>query len=160
MIAQKLNRVLKCYRIGDDNGAHPIFDAIGSTISPGRWNRTESAVIYTSEHYSTAMLEKLVHLNGKIPANQHFIEITLPNGLSFEMVTPHTLPGWEAEDMKVAKDFGTDWQKQNRSAILIVPSLAARMESNIVINPSHPEFSKITHSLHTPIWWDARLFTK
>lgn len=160
MSAQKLDRVQKCFRIGDPNGTYPIFDAEGSKLYPGRWNTPDSPVIYASEHYSTAMLEKLVHLNGRIPANQHFIEITLPNGLSYEMVTPHTLPGWEAADMKIAKSFGMDWQKQNRSAILIVPSLVARMENNIVINSSHPEFNKIKYGLHMPIWWDTRLFTK
>lgn len=104
------------------------------------------------------MLEKLVDGSRKIPPNQHFIEITVPNGLAYEVVTPHTLPDWEAKDYKVAKNFGDTWLKANRSAILIVPSIVARMENNILINPSHPDFRKITHGLHTPVWWDDRLF--
>ncbi len=158
MSAQKLDRVLKCYRIGDPDGDHPIFDATGSTLVPGRWNNPESPVIYSCEHYSTAMLEKLARGSRKIPPNQHFIEITLPNGLSYEVVTPHILPGWEAKDCNAAKNFGSAWQKANRSAVLIVPSVIARMENNILINPSHPEFGQITTSLHTPVWWDDRLF--
>ena len=33
-----------------------------------------------------------------------------------------------------------------------------RPERNILINPLHPEFPKITTSLHQPVWWDSRLF--
>jgi len=65
-MAQALDRVLTSYRIGDPRGTYPIFDATGSTLHPGRWNTPASPMIYTSEHYSTAMLEKLVH--GSRPA--------------------------------------------------------------------------------------------
>jgi RES domain-containing protein len=44
--------------------------------------------------------------------------------------------------------------------ILIVPSVVARIESNILINPEHPEFPKIETSLHQPVWWDKRLFAR
>ena len=39
-------------------------------------------MIYASQHYSTAMLEKLVRASGELPPNQHFIEITIPNGVT------------------------------------------------------------------------------
>lgn len=44
-----------------------------------------SPIIYTSEHYSTAMLEKLVHASSVLPPNQHHIRITIPNGTSYEI---------------------------------------------------------------------------
>ena len=57
MSVQKSDRVLKCYRIGDPDGTFPIYDAEGARLYPGRWNTHTSPVIYTSEHYSTAVLE-------------------------------------------------------------------------------------------------------
>ena len=54
-------------------------------------------MIYASEHYSTAMLEKLVHGSGQLPPNQHFIEITIPNGATYEMLDTAALPDWHAE---------------------------------------------------------------
>jgi RES domain-containing protein len=54
---QRSDRVLRCYRIGDPDGAFPIYDSEGARLYPGRWNTPTSPVIYTSEHYSTAMLE-------------------------------------------------------------------------------------------------------
>ena len=158
MSAQKLDRILTAYRIGDPAGAHPIFDATGSKLWPGRWNTSASPLIYTSEHYSSAMLERLVHGNGHIPPNQHWIEITILPGIAYEIFSTAHNPGWDAEDCLVSKAYGGAWQQSRRSLLLIVPSVVARMECNFLINDSHSEAHRITHSLHQPIWWDKRLF--
>jgi RES domain-containing protein len=158
LTAQILDRVLKCYRIGDPAGAFPIFDASGSKLYPGRWNTSASPVIYASEHYSMAMLEKLAHGSGFLPPNQHFVEITIPNGISYEMLTPAHLPGWDHISGAISRAFGDAWQKANRSLLLIVPSVVARLESNVLINPLHPEFGRVTYGLNQPVWWDSRLF--
>jgi RES domain-containing protein len=157
--AQKLDRVLTCYRIGDPDGDHPIFDATGSVLYPGRWNTPASPMIYASEHYSTAMLEKLVHGSGQLPPNQHFIEITIPNGASYEMLNTAALPDWYMEAATASKAYGERWQQEKRSLILIVPSVVARIEYNILINPEYPECPSIETSLNQPIWWDKRLFS-
>lgn len=158
MTAQILDRTLSAYRIGDPAGAYPIFNATGSTIAPGRWNTPGSPVIYASEHYSTALLEKLVHGSGRLPPNQHYVEITIPRGLSYEMFSSAALPGWDVMPATVSKAFGETWCLERRSAILIVPSVVARLDSNILINPQHPEFPSIIASLHQPVYWDRRLF--
>lgn len=158
MTAQVLDRVLTAYRIGDPNGKYPIFDATGSTINPGRWNTAASPMIYASEHYSTAMLERLVHGSGQIPPNQHFIKITIPNGTTYEVLSPAAVPDWYVASCQPSRAYGEAWQQNKRSLILIVPSVVAREENNILINTAHPEFPKLTTSLHQPVWWDARLF--
>jgi RES domain-containing protein len=155
---QILDRVVRCYRIGDPAGAYPIFDATGSKLFPGRWNTQTSPMLYTSEHYSTAMLEKLVHGSGHLPPNQHFIEITIPNGATYEYVTPSHLPGWDEETGNTSRAFGAQWQSEKRSLLLFVPSVVARLERNILINPDHPEFHQVTTGIAQPIWWDSRFF--
>jgi RES domain-containing protein len=155
---QCLDRTLRGYRIGDPGGDYPIFDAAGSMIAPGRWNDVHTPVIYTSEHYSTAMLEKLAHLGGLMPPNQYFIEIDLPKGLTFTRVTKDTLPAWADADQAASQRYGVNWATRCDSALLIVPSYVARMEHNIIINPHHEQFGEIRHALPTPIWWDKRLF--
>jgi RES domain-containing protein len=156
--AQRLDRVLTAFRIGDPHGIHPIFDAAGSRIAPGRWNTSSSPMVYASQHYSTAMLEKLVRASGELPPNQHFIEITIPNGLTYEMLNPAHLPGWDDISRTASQAYGEAWQKSRRSVTLLVPSVVARMEHNVLINPEHQDFPRITHSLHQPVWWDRRLF--
>ena len=115
-------------------------------------------MIYASESYSTAMLETLAHWNGALPPNQHFIEITMPRGGSYEVVTADVVPDWFRSNAEAARRFGRHWYMDNRSAILIVPSVAARMERNVVINRRHSEFEDLAVGLETPVWWDRRLF--
>ena len=158
MTAQLLDRVLRCYRIGDPDGAYPIFDSTGSTLYPGRWNTSACPMIYTSEHYSTALLEKLVHGRGRVPPNQHYIEITIPNGASYEIFDSASVPDWAHVSATNSKMYGDEWQSSRRSLLLIVPSVVARMDRSILINPEHPELGRIGTSLHQPIWWDSRLF--
>ena len=158
MTPQTLDRTLTAFRIGDAQGAYPIFDATGSRLAPGRWNTARTPIIYASEHYSTAMLEKLVNGSCDLPPHQHFIEITIDAGVTYEMFSTDHHPGWETPESATARRFGESWAQQIRSAVLIVPSVVARMERNILINPAHPDFPAIRASLHQPVWWDGRLF--
>lgn len=155
---RRLPAPMRAFRIGDPEGRHPIFSGEGASLVEGRWHEKGQEVIYTSEHYSLAMLEKLVHYNGVLPPNQHFIEITLPAGISYQVVTKDTLPDWHKRDGRAARAFGSAWLQSGRSALLIVPSRVAREERNILINPRHPDAKAIRHGLETPVWWDKRLF--
>lgn len=152
-----LRGLLRAFRIGDANSAYDIFSGEGSRVYPGRWNKKGQAMIYTSERYSTAMLEKLVRL-GEMPPNQRYVEIEIPAGTRYEVVTKDSLPGWQEQSCAVSRDFGARWFQESRSAILIVPSVVARMERNILINPGHPDTKRISAGEETPIWWDERLF--
>lgn len=156
MSASLLNYVVKAYRIGEHSNRYPIFDDTGSIIVPGRWNH-KYPVIYTAENYSLAMLEKLVHCNtGDIPEHQQWIEITVPSGISYETVTPYSLQQWH--NPQKSRQFGDKWLKSRRSCLLFVPSIIAPIESNILINKSHPDFLQITVSINHPVIWDRRLF--
>jgi RES domain-containing protein len=155
---RRLDRILTAYRIGDPAGAYPIFDAAGSRLFPGRWNTRRSPMIYASRHYSTAVLEKLATGSGDLPANQHFVEITIDAGVSYEVFSEAHNPGWDSPAATPAKAFGEAWLLAARTAVLLVPSYVARMEQNVLINPAHPDFPRIRPGLATPVWWDERLF--
>lgn len=75
-----------------------------------------------------------------------------------EMFSPASLPGWDAMPANVSNIFGEKWYVERRSVALIVPSVVARVDRNVLINPAHPEFRHITTSLHEPVFWDRRLF--
>ena len=158
MTPQRLDRTLKAFRIGDPDGVYPIFDPTGSRMSPGRWNRMGSPMIYASLSYSTAMLEKLANGLGQMPRNQHFIEITIDAGVSFERFSEPHHPGWDGTVMSVTRNYGHAWCVEGRSAILLAPSFVARMELNVLINPAHPDARNIHPDLPRPIWWDERVF--
>jgi RES domain-containing protein len=154
---QKLDRGLAAFRIGDPEGAYPIFDATGSRLTPGRWNTPDTPMIYASEHYSTAMLEILANASGHLPPNQHFVQIGIEAGVAYEVFSTDHHPDW-AGSIDVTRSYGERWIVERRTAVLIVPSAVARMERNILINPAHPDFRHIRAGLHQPVWWDERLF--
>ncbi len=132
----------------------------GARRISGRWHSAGAAVIYASENYATAMLEKLAQWNGILPDNQHFVEIVIPRGTSYEVATTDSVPGWDSRDCEISRSFAATWYAERRSAILLVPSFVARMERNIVFNDLHPEFGDIEVSLETPVWWDQRLLQR
>ena len=97
-----------------------------------------SPVIYASEHYSTALLETLAR-TGEMPRNQHYVEIDVAAGVTYEVVTKDILTGWSDVGGAVARAFGSAWFRDRRSALLIVPSVVARMERNVLIHPYHDD---------------------
>ncbi|MGA1853249.1 MULTISPECIES: hypothetical protein [Sphingobium] len=41
---------------------------------------------------------------------------------------------------------------------MIVPSMPARVDRHILINPLHPDTAGIAHDSPEPVWWDDRLY--
>ena len=108
---------------------------------------------------ATAMLETLVRWNGPPPGNQHFGGSRCQRVPATKSPTPG--PWWTGifrTAVPSARRFGHRWYADKRSAILIVPSVVARVERNVIINASHPEFLRLIPGTETPVWWDERLF--
>ncbi len=155
----RLDTSQTAYRLGDPRGAFPIYDDAGVARYPGRWNSRGTAVIYAAEHYSTALLEKLVHLNFILPTAMHWIAIQIPAGTSVEVFPAHDYPGWDGPSERICKAYGDAWITERRSALLVVPSIPARLERNILINRAHPDAKRFTHTMPEPVFWDQRLFS-
>lgn len=146
------------WRCGDINGAFPLFSGIGAGLYPGRWNMPQSPMIYTSETFSTALLEKLAHLNSILPSGMHGVEVLAPDGLSIEYFDLLAVPNWLA-DQHATKAFGDGWFQQRRSLLLRVPSVpAAALDCNMLINPNHDDFVRLVTKPPFPVHWDRRLF--
>jgi RES domain-containing protein len=149
---------MQAFRIADRR--FTIFDGTGARITGGRWNSPGRPVIYAAETFAGAVLEVLVHSNlGKVPKTHASVEITIPDGISTEVVSSDTVAGWDAEDQIVSRVHGDRWLEELRTAVLLTPSLVTRgRERNVVLNPEHPEFKRITASKAEDVVWDERLF--
>lgn len=149
---------MRIYRIGD--GRHPLWDGTGAALLGGRWNSPGRPVIYGSLTYACAMLEILVHANiGRIPATHRYVMADLPDHVEFERYDPEMLPsGWDSEASTVARTFGDLWLSEARSAVLLVPSVVAKLEWNALVNPAHPDAMRVMLSSAEPVIWDRRLF--
>ena len=126
----------------------------------GRWNSPGLGVIYASQSYAGAMLECLAHAGiGRVPRTQVAVEIAVAEAVAVERHDDSRLPaGWDHADRRVARAFGDAWIRELRTAVLVVPSVVARREGNVLINPQHPDFSAIVAGAPEPVVWDARLF--
>lgn len=154
----KAAAAVTAYRIAD--ARHPIFDSTGAALVGGRWNSPGHPVIYASLSYAGAMLELLAHAGtGRVPRNQKAVQIRIPARVSIEKRLLARMPaGWDRDDYIAARALGDAWLEKQRSAVLVVPSVVAKYERNLVINPAHTDFRWITVTSPEPVAWDARIF--
>ncbi|MBN3506430.1 RES family NAD+ phosphorylase [Burkholderia cenocepacia] len=149
---------MKLYRIADTR--HTVWSGTGAMLVGGRFNSPGRPVIYAALTFAGAMLEVLVHARiGKVPKTHGWVEGTVPDGVAVERHTTESLPaGWDASAPQVARRFGDAWLTEARTAILVVPSVVARAEFNVLVNPAHPDASRIVVTDSQPVVWDERLF--
>ena len=148
----------QAWRIAD--GRFDPFSPVGAALVGGRWNSPGLGVIYGSRSFAGAMLECLAHAGiGRVPRTHVAVEITIPNSLTIEHGDQSSLlVGWNQANLRVARAFGDAWIRELRTAVLVVPSVVARTEGNVLINPRHPDFKGIVAGTPEPVVWDARLF--
>ncbi|MFI4985904.1 MAG: RES family NAD+ phosphorylase [Alphaproteobacteria bacterium] len=145
------------HRIGDSR--FPLFSAAGSLGRPGRWHSGRLPVIYAAASFAGAMLERLAQVGtDALPLFTASIIIRIPRGVAIEIALETDVPGWDAPDKRASRAFGERWLRERRTAVLTVPSVVARLERNLLINPAHPDFEAITATEPVPVIWDARLF--
>jgi RES domain-containing protein len=151
---------MHCFRIGD--ARFPLFDGTGARLCGGRWNSPGRGVIYAAETYAGAILEILVHANlNRLPRTHGVLAIEIPAGLAVEHLAASDLPGWNAPNQAVSQAFGDRWLVEARTAVLLVPSLVTQgREHNVLLNPAHPDFARITHTPPESVLWDDRLFPR
>ena len=151
---------MRAFRIADRR--HPVFDGTGARLTGGCWNSPGRPVIYAAETFAGALLEVLVHANlGRVPRTHAVIEIVIPESVSIETAYPEEIPGWDAPDQIASREFGDRWLQEGHSVVLLVPSLVAGgRERNVLINPEHSDFRRITASEPEDLLWDDRLFRR
>jgi len=126
----------------------------------GRWNSIGQSVIYAAETYAGAMLEVLVHSNLAVPPRNHrVVRIIIPDKVKIETVALSSVSNWASENLTATRTFGDTWLREMRTALLRVPSVITNgRESNILINPRHPQFKLVQAEPPEQIHWDMRLF--
>ncbi len=151
---------MRIFRIAD--GRHPVWDGTGAALVGGRWNSPGRALIYGSLSYACALLEVLAHAGiGRVPTTHCVVIAEVPDGLVVERAQADALmAGWDAENSASARAFGDQWLEQARSAVLLVPSVVARLEWNALVNPGHPDASKLLPCRPEKVVWDKRLFER
>lgn len=149
------------WRVSTRRHATRAFSGDGARLYGGRWNHRGAAVVYTSATLSLAALELLVNLDpDTMPNDLIAISATFPEDLAFETIDLRSLPhGWRRYPAPEAlQDLGTAWLRTARTSVLSVPSAVVPRERNYLLNPAHPEFSKIRIGKAEPFHLDPRLW--
>ncbi|HEX5043725.1 MAG TPA: RES family NAD+ phosphorylase [Candidatus Polarisedimenticolaceae bacterium] len=134
--------------------------AFAGADTPGRWNQAGTRLVYASESRALAALEYLAHAeDGDEDTELVAIAGALPDDASVERVLPEDLPqGWDApEHPQELRRLGSTWAESRRTAVLSVPSALVPGESNLLLNPAHPEARQLSVHAVEPFRLDPRL---
>jgi RES domain-containing protein len=132
----------------------------GGAVAAGRWHSRGTRVVYTSGTLSLATLEVLVNAETDlVPSDLVSIKIEVPNDIETTEVTTARLPtNWRRTPAPTAlQELGEKWIHRARSVLLRVPSAVIPEESNYLINPAHPDVSKISVAEIRDFVFDSRL---
>nr|WP_269106697.1 RES family NAD+ phosphorylase [Massilia sp. TS11] len=132
----------------------------GAKNTGGRWNPAGIAVVYSSENIALAVLETLVTLrSGGLPLNRYLIRIDVPDDVwaARQVLTPPV--GWDARPVGMSSvQAGQAWLISQASALLVVPSVIVPEESNVLINPLHPDARHVVATALRKWHYDPRYF--
>jgi RES domain-containing protein len=147
------------WRIVPESHATRAFDGEGARLYGGRWNSIGVAVVYASEHKSLAALETRVHIDARTKNMRYKCFVFHFDGALVKTFPVANLPaGWRQEPPPPSlQELGDAWAHSGSSVILSVPSAIIPDELNYLLNPLHPDFSKITIEKPTDFVFDSRL---
>jgi RES domain-containing protein len=118
--------------------------------------------VYAAESEALAALEVLVHLSSIAQIPEYVcVKASIPEKLVLDVRDLGRLPGdWSSAEPVQARELGTRWIVEKISAVLRVPSVVIPRESNYMMNPEHPEFTKINVEAPLPFEFDVRLLAR
>jgi RES domain-containing protein len=154
---------LAVWRIAADTSAYTADDrtGAGANATGGRWNRKGTALIYAASSIALACLETVVHFKASgLPLNRYLVRFDVPDDVwaaaeTFDLAL-HV--GWDARPAgMVSLDFGDAWAAQQRSALIRVPSVIVPEEHNILLNPAHPDFARVSSAKLRRFDYDTRI---
>lgn len=156
---------MKVFRIERKKYLATSLTGIEASMSEGyRWNILNTRMIYTAQSRALATLEVSVHLDlsEDLPLDRFYIEIEIPDEITIQQVNLEDLPeDWNSKPPTlVTQTIGDDFINYNEAAILKVPSSIVPQEFNYLINPNHPDSSKIKVLTTTKMDFDSRFKNK
>lgn len=153
--------MLTVWRLTEAIYAADVFGGEGARAFGGRWSSPGYWVVYTSEHASLAVLEVLANaFRPKLLPHFVLASCTFDESLVTYVEIEELSPNWRDPRPPVAlRDFGDEWIRSERSAVLSVPSVIIEHERNYLLNPEHADFKRIKRSPPKPFRFDLRLVT-
>jgi len=151
---------MEVFRLSRESYAIPL-NGIGSSKQGARWNSIGTELIYVASNRSLAMAEVAVHFSiATAPIDYVLLTIHIPDDIDVQTIPEKDLPiDWNAfPHPQSTKQIGDKFFSDNKYCILRVPSSVTAGDISYVINPKHPDFSRIRVLEKKPFKFDDRLF--
>lgn len=145
------------YRFARDIYSHDISGA-GSKKWGGRWNSPGIPVVYASCTISLSLLELLVYHSSyeEIRVNR-LMQIKVPDQSLHSLSASSLKVKWQ-NDIDYCRFIGNEFLLNKKFLLLKVPSAIIPDEYNVMINPAHSAFNKVSIISAKIFDFDGRLF--
>ena len=144
--------MIRAWRLSRAKYKRTAMSGEGGLYVEGRWHSRGVRIVYASSSLALATLEVFVNLKYK-SALSSFVQVEI--GFAEHLCEPISAELYDKfkndPDHKAIRTYGDHWLSSQRSCILAVPSRVIRGEDNYLINPLHPDFSKVS--------WDVSDYT-
>ena len=135
------------------------LSAEGARVNGGRWNSKGVPVIHCATTESLALLELRVHAPHPHPRTRMRFVLEVPNDALHEVAAKELPRGWnKLPAVSASKRFGDAWVSARSSLGLLVPSVIASEEKNLVLNPAHERFADVRIVSKSRVTMDMRLY--
>ena len=153
--------MLTVWRLTTARFARSAFSGEGARLYGGRWNNKGVPLVYTSATQALAMLEMLVQ-DEPLRARYVMIEARIPARVKIERVNVDDLPAdWRAlKAREELRAIGSEWARKRTAAVLAAPSAVVPAEFTYILNPLHPDFSRISIGKPQRFQTDLRLMNR
>ena len=125
---------------------HADLTGAGGMIASARWHTAGRPVVYLAETPAGALLEVLVHLEldeAHRPATYQLLKIEAKDDLrSGEVDLASVSQNWITNEAETQAK-GDAWLRDGSTALLRVPSAIVPDTWNWLLNPRHPEASRL-----------------
>ena len=133
----------------------------GAALHGARWNSPGVEMVYTAGNRSLAMAEVLVHLSMDIiPEDFRMITIEFPDNFAIKVISEKELPKYwnQFPHNQSTQQLGDNFILENKFCVLQVPSVVTQGDYNFLLNPMHPDFTRVRILEVRKFAFDRRLF--
>ncbi len=125
---------------------------LGAMDAGGRWNSIGTPMLYAAEHLSLACVEVLVHLEkSDLPRDYVWSRAEVSDEL--EEISFNDL-----NHVSACQLAGDRWVRESGQLAIRVPSVVIPEEFNVLLNPTHEDYSSVQWTVPRPFRFDPRLF--
>ena len=117
----------------------------------GRWNLPGRPIVYAASNAALAVLEVRVHLD--------LTPDLLPDDYLLLTIDLHDMATEDVANIPAdPAAFGDAWLREQRTPVLLVPSLIVPESANLLVNPAHPDAAHASVIARRRFAFDRRLW--